>query len=139
MKIKNKIWRSFVAGTAYPVLFFPLTLLAISSWFNYPAFEFRPIIWILPIILGLVNILFWEFYKYIPGKEYPAKLWITGIFLGVIFPTLGIANDIPHLLFKFPADQQFLVIPLGILFYGFIWRFIVGKMNELLGLNPAKL
>ncbi len=132
-KIPNQILRAFIAGSAYPALFLPITLLAISSYFNYPDFEWRPVIWILPLLLGGGNIIFWQIIDKIPAKTYEGKLWIFGLTFGAIFPSIGILNKVPDHLFLF--TQPLWALPLGILFYAYIWRFIIGNLNRVLGLE----
>jgi len=135
MKLSTPV-RAFLAGSSFPVIFWPFSLLAIGFLYtgNQP-FEFQYVVWVFPILLGLANVLFWSIKDLIPLKIHTHKLWAFGIGLGMLFPIMGGQLNVPHLLFGFPVDQQYLIIPLGMLFYGCIWRFAVGFMNKALGLK----
>jgi len=134
--INNKSLRAFLAGSSFPVIFWPFSLLAVGflQTGNEP-FQFQYVVWVFPILLGLANVVFWMIEKNIPFKKYPHKLWAFGLFLGMCFPIMGGQLNVPHQLFGFPADKQFLIIPLGMVFYGCIWRYAVGFMNRALNLN----
>ncbi len=134
--IKNQSLRAFLAGSSFPVIFWPFSLLAVGflQTGNEP-FPFQYVVWVFPILLGLANVVFWMIKDAIPLQAYTHKLWAFGIALGTLFPIMGGQFSVPHLLFGFPADKQWLIIPLGMLFYGCIWRYAVGFMNKALGLH----
>ena len=135
MKISKPV-RAFLAGSSFPVIFWPFSLLAIGFLnAGEKPFDFEFVVWVFPFILGSLNVLFWQVQDKIPLKSHTHKLWAAGLLTGLCFPILGGQLNVPHLLFGFPADQQFLIIPLGMLFYGCIWRFAIGFMNEVVGLK----
>jgi len=134
MKIP-KLVRAFIAGSAFPVVAIPFLLLTgMSVARDVHHLNWWSLVWMFPLVIGAANVLFWSIQDKIK-LSYTAKLWLFGVVLGVIMPTGGIANNVPHEVFGFPADQQFLIYPLAMLFYGLIWRYAIEFMNQVVEIS----
>ncbi len=134
--MKHKYLRAFVAGSSFPVVITPLVymgtaiILNPNSGFNY----FTEVITI-PILFGLLNMLFIKIRAHIPC-EWIKKYLAFGAFHWVFFSFLwNFWLNVPEELFMLSGWFQYLTIPVAIVLYACIWRFIMSKMNAIVWLE----
>lgn len=129
--------RAFLAGSAYPVLFFPFALLSLSSMAR-PESEFSlgSVIWFFPWAMGLWNVLFLRVRPRLPGT-WKTQYWLWGILLGTLFPIVGNLNNVPGKLWGLEFPYGLAVIPAGMLAYGLVWRYAVRFLNRVVGVDKT--
>ncbi len=136
--VENKYAKAFVAGSAFPVVVFLifyynsfLLILKTGS-----GFIFGYLATIIPIILGLINILYILNEKRIPIKNQNSRLWVTGLITGLILSLYGnFVLHIPTEVFLLSGPIQYITLPLSALAYGVAWRYIIKPLNQMLGLS----
>ncbi len=134
----SRYGRAFIAGSAYPVVFFPFALLSLSSWAKPDSgFSMESVVWFFPWAMGFWNVLFVKLRSRIPLSE-KGRYWVWGILLGVIFPTIGNLSGAPAKLWGLPFPFGLLVIPLGVSAYALVWRYGVRAMNIIVGIDEEK-
>lgn len=133
-----KHFKAFVIGSSFPVVIWPFFYLGVSS-FRYPQANFSmdlvPVF--LPFIFGFYNAL-------ILGTK---RIWFArasmnyylgaGAIFGFGLSLYGnFAKDIPVDLFQFPdTGIQYVVIPVAMLLYALVWRYIAGNLNRLFAIE----
>ncbi len=64
------------------------------------------------------------------------RLWVWGALLGLIAALIGVfIISLPELLYGLKGPLQYLPLIVVPIFYGLIWRYVVGSLNDLLGLE----
>jgi hypothetical protein len=129
--------RAYMAGIAVPTIF----LLVVATGFtvaryvyNIPVPIERVIVFpmaVVPNAWGLWNVLFvaWR-------QRVPLSLGLHGALLPILLAPLGLAVaallnfQIP----SFAAHVFPVAAPIGLLFYYFAWKYLVGFLNRVLGL-----
>jgi len=128
--------RAFIAGSAFPVMLWPFLYLGIPSIYNPKAdfvFELIPIT--LPLIVGVLNMLFISIQRWLPFNE-RGNYWFFGALHGLFFSLYGnFISFIPQDLYRLDGIVQYITIPLAILAYSLIWRFIIRNLNRMLQLS----
>ncbi len=132
----NKTLLAFISGSSFPVLLTPYFVLGTSILLR-PGQGFSPqfLLWVLPSILGLWNIALLRFASRLPGKGNALTYWLAGITLGLLLTTLGVNTGAPGKLYNLHGNMAFIMMPIGMFAYGFIWGVIVHWINRVLGLR----
>ena len=128
--------RAFIAGSAFPVVVWPFLYLGMPSFYNPTAdFNFESAAITLPIIVGTLNIVFVSIRRWLPfgGR---GNYWFFGALHGLAFALYGnFVAHIPQDLFQLQGTIQYVTIPLAVLAYSLIWRFIIRRLNLALQLD----
>lgn len=129
----KKYIRAFIAGSAFPVVVWPFIYIGIPSIYN-PGSElvFESIALTLPIVIGILNILFIAIRNRLPfGSR--GNYWFFGTLHGLSFSLYGnFISSIPQDLYLLNGIIQYVTIPAAILAYGLIWRYIIRNLNIML-------
>ena len=133
-----KHFKAFVIGSSFPVVIWPFFYLGVSS-FRYPEAMFSmdlvPIF--LPFIFGFYNVLILAV-KRIWFTEVSRQYYLAaGLLFGLGLSLYGnLAKDIPVDLFQFPDTAiQYIVIPIAMLLYAFVWGYIAGNLNRVFAIE----
>ena len=127
---------AFVAGSAYPVVFVPFTYLGVASLLRPESgFVYQAVVWFFPLSMGLWNVLFVANHERLAGLSLSSRYWLAGIVLGIIFPLVGNATGVPGKLFGLEWPRGLVMVPIAMLGYGLVWRFLTRWMNRLAGLT----
>jgi len=129
--------RAFLAGSSFPVVLTPFTYLGISSLLNpNSGFAFQYVVWIFPLIMGTWNVLFlgWSRKRFVESRT--QAYWIGGVTLGILLPVLGNITGTPQRLFGLEGAKGLIMIPIAMVGYGLVWRYVVKWVNTILGLEP---
>jgi len=135
-KILTPYIRAFIAGSAFPVVVWPFLYLGIPSFYNPSAdFNFESAAITLPIMVGILNIVFVSIRRWLPfGKR--GNYWFFGALHGLALSLYGnFVAFIPRDLFQLEGAIQHITIPLAVLAYSLIWRFIIRRLNLTLQLD----
>ena len=134
----NRLVRAFVAGSAFPVVVWPFLYLGIPSLYNPAGINFVSVAIALPIIVGVLNIIFISIKSWIPFRD-QGKYWLYGSLHGLVFSLHGnFVAFIPRDLYLLEGPIQYLTIPAAILAYSLIWRYIIRRLNITLGIHTAE-
>jgi len=130
---KKRLFRSFIAGSAFPVIIWPFLYLGVSFHFN-PASSLNmglvPLS--VPILLGLANTIFVQVIKKPKKKDY----WIMGSFYGLVLSIYAnFVTNLPTDLFLLSGPIQYATIPFAIIAYSLIWRYPIRMMNQFLSVH----
>lgn len=126
--------KAFVIGSSFPVVIWPFFYLGVSSYL-YPEAMFSmdlvPIF--LPFIFGFYNVLILIIKRNWFARASMDYYLAAGAFYGLGLSLYGnFGKDIPVDLFQFPDTAiQYSVIPVAILLYALVWRYIAGNFNRL--------
>ncbi len=128
--------RAFIAGSAFPVVMWPFLYIGIPSYLNPGAgFTFELTAIFLPIILGSFNVLFVAVRKRLPFSA-KGNYLLFGALYGLTFSLIGnFSIDIPRDLYLLTGFVQYLTIPFAIVAYALIWRYIIRRLNKLVGVE----
>lgn len=130
---KNKALKAFIIGSSFPVIIWPFLYLGIASFLN-PAtsFDFEIAALTLPIVFGFLNLVQLRFQK-LSWLSKNNRYWSVGILYGLVLSLYGtFVSQLPRELFLLPDSPiQYITIPLAILAYALIWRYIVQNINSL--------
>lgn len=125
--------KAFVVGSSFPVVIWPFIYLGVSS-FRYPEAQFSmdlvPIF--LPFIFGFYNVLILAVKRtWFSGASMNYYL-VAGAFYGFALSLYGnFGKGIPVDLFQFPDTAiQYIVIPVAMLLYALVWRYVAGNLNR---------
>ena len=133
--IHNISIRAFIAGSAFPVIIFPMLYLGIPSVL-YPDADFNFFTHILsiPILVGLINIMFVNLKQYLPSGT--TKYWLWGAGHGLVFTLIGnFSSEIPTELFMLDRPLAFITIPLAMILYSLIWRYVIRGINTMMDID----
>lgn len=135
--MKEVYIRAFIAGSSFPAIIWPFLYLGISFTFSPTAdFPIGLIPLTIPILYGLVNILYFWIGKRCPIKDVNQRLLSTGALFGLGLSLYGnFVSNIPQELFKLTGAMQYITIPIAIIAYALIWRYIIKYINKLVGLK----
>jgi len=128
--------RAFIAGSAFPVLIWPFLYLGIPFTLNpQSGFQMGLTAIFLPFVYGFTNILTIFLQKRWPPKNLNSRMLTIGALLGLVLSLLGnFMSNIPTNLFLLQSSIRYITIPLAILMYALIWRYIVKNLNKIFGL-----
>jgi len=132
----KKYIRAFIAGSSFVVVVWPFIYIGIPSLYNPGAgITFELIALTLPLVVGLLNILFISIRNLLPfGVR--GNYWFFGILHGLVFSLYGnFVSYIPQNLYLLDGPIQYITIPAAILAYGLIWRYIIRNLNIMLGIE----
>lgn len=123
-----------MAGIVVPNLLLPIALF--TAWkfgaeqlFQIGFLHFVPLIW------GIWNVLYFALFKRICRADKSRRLWTVGGLLGLLTAIYGVFwLHIPSII-GLPESLTYLPLIAVPLIYGFLWRFIVKALNDLLGLQ----
>lgn len=124
--------KMFIAGLALPSFLLPFIfilswLIANTQVFTYLFPHLIPLIW------GIWNILYFEFFSTVlPGSE-NTKWLLTGGILGLLIAIYGVFVMNAPALIGMPTSLHYLPIIVGPIVYAILWRYVVKPLNELLG------
>jgi len=129
--------KAFISGLAFPATILPIAYAILFFSGNLAVIHmplyFFPLF--LPLIFGVWNILYFAIGDRCPVKNRSLRLWVTGIILGFLVALFGVfVIGLPNLLFGFTGLLQYLPLIIAPIIYGLIWRYVVGNLNELVGL-----
>jgi len=133
-----KHFKAFVIGSSFPVVIWPFFYLGVSS-FRYPealfSMDLVPIF--LPFIFGFYNVLILAVKRTWFARASVSYYLAAGAFFGLGLSLYGnFGKDIPVDLFQFPDTAiQYIVIPIAILLYALVWRYIAGNLNLLFAIE----
>ncbi len=128
----------FIGGLAFPATLLPFvySLLIFSGHSAAITIPLQFIPHFLPILFGLWNMLYFVIGEKCPIKNRNIRLWGWGALLGFIAALSGVFMiGLPELLFGLTGALQYLPLIIIPILYGFIWRYIVSAINDLLGLK----
>lgn len=128
----------FIAGSAFPVVIWPFLYLGIASYNNpAAAFQFDLVPAVLPFLFGFTNMLRHAIRDYIFPKNLTLHYWTVGALYGLGLSLYGnFRKDIPVDLFGLPDTSiQYIIIPIAMLLYALVWRFIVKNINQLFSIE----
>ena len=126
--------KAFVVGSSFPVVIWPFFYLGVSS-FHYPDAKFSmdlvPVF--LPFIFGFYNVVLLAIKRTWFASASMNYYLVAGALYGLGLSLYGnFVKDIPVDLFQLPDSAiQYLVIPVAILLYALVWRYIAGNLNRL--------
>jgi hypothetical protein len=87
------------------------------------------------VLFGLLNILFNKTKELLPFSQ-TWKYWFFGSCHGLFFTILwNFWLHVPEKLFHLSGPTQYLTIPVAIILYASIWRFLVRPMNYIVGIE----
>lgn len=128
--------RAFVAGSSFLVVVWPFLYLGIPSILN-PAsgFSFEVAALVIPTFVGLLNILFVRIKGLLPfGPR--GNYWVFGATHGLVFSLMGnFFSDIPKGLYTLEGNVSFLTIPIAVVLYAIIWRYVIRSLNRMVGVD----
>lgn len=138
--MQKYVWGPFVAGSAYPVILFPVAYLFAYayeqggappwSWDLQVGVRTVAVAMLLPLALGLYNILFVALSALLPGRSFLEKHWLGGFFLGAALPVAGMLMGEPRLLFGEAYPLGVILVPVNMMAFGVLWRALVGPINR---------
>ncbi len=129
-----KHWKAFVIGSSFPVVIWPFFYLGVSSY-RYPEADFSmdlvPVS--LPFIFGFYNALILATKRRWFAEASMNYYLATGAIFGFALSLYGnFGKNIPVDLFQFTDTRiQYIVIPVAMLLYALVWRYIAGNLNRL--------
>ncbi len=128
------LFKAFVIGSSYFILVWPFTYLSVATKLN-PAttFDFTFVPLVLPLIFGVVNVLIVSVGSAILSRYIEMRYWLFGFVYGLGLSLYGnFGKDIPVGLFSLPDTWvQFLVIPVAMILYGCVFRYVLLNLNRL--------
>jgi len=136
--MKNTSIKAFIIGSSFPVIIWPFLYLGIAKYINTESsFTYSLVPITLPIVFGIVNVLQLHL-RPLSGKiNRTTHYWLVGGLYGLGLSLYG--NFIAHVpvnLFGLPDTAiQYTTIPLAIILYALVWRFIVKHLNHLFGIE----
>jgi hypothetical protein len=133
----NSIYlRAFVAGSSFPATIIPLLYMGIATTLTPEAgFHYFYEVLSICVLFGLLNVLFNSIKEALPFPEV-WKYWFFGWCHGLFFTMLGnFWLHVPEKLFHLSGMTQYLTIPVAIILYACIWRFLVRPMNYIVGIE----
>lgn len=126
--------KAFILGSSYFVLLTPFTYLGVSYHFNpVEGFSIEFVSIALPILFGLINVLYFHVKDFYPVKSLNARYWLTGLVYGLLLSSYGIfVEDLPATLFAYiiPPSLEYSPLLIAPILYGCVWRFIVKNLNH---------
>ncbi len=128
--MNNLYLRAFIAGSSFPAVIIPLLYMGIATTLTPEAgfHYFYEVVSILTLF-GLLNILFIFIKNHIPA-EWMNKYWIFGWCHGLFFTILwNFWLYVPEKLFHLSGPSQYLTIPIAIMLYACIWRYLLRPVN----------
>jgi hypothetical protein len=130
----NKYIRAFIAGSSFPVLFAVFLFYLVGGLILNPGnvFDYRMMV-ALPIIYGLFNVGYFLVFDKLKIKSNDKKLLYAGALLGlclVLFSNFVYGG--PMKLFGISGKIQYVTIPLAVVAYALVWRYILKYMNSLM-------
>jgi len=129
-------FRTFIAGSSFPVTCIPLLYMGIATTLTPDSglHYFYEVLSIC-ILFGLLNILFISIKSSLPFSD-TGKYWFFGGCHGLFFSLLwNFWLWVPEKLFHLSGWTQYLTIPVAIILYGCIWRFLVRRVNRVIGVE----
>lgn len=134
--ITPKRIKLLMAGMLFPAVFLPLAYsgfyLAESDVVRAHPLQFIPMF--IPLLFGLANIIRAHLQKGQGKKEDTNGYFVTGIVLGLLVAYVGINYlRVPSLLFGLTGCNVYLPFIFIPVIYALIFRFIVRRLNQLLG------
>ena len=132
---QNKYVKAFVAGSAFPVILSPMLYLGIPS-ILYPvaSFNYFEHLLIIPVLVGMLNVLFVGVKQHLPSGV--TRYWLWGAGHGFVFTLLGnFSSNIPTELFMLERPLAFVTIPIATILYALIWRYIIRNINVMMGID----
>ncbi len=132
--MKTIYLKAFIIGSSFPVIFWPLCYLGVFKYI-YPesSFIYSLVPITLPFIFGGMNVLQLAIAGRFKKIKTTTRYWIVGTLYGLGLSLYGnFAKNIPVELFQFPDTAiQYTIIPLAMILYGLVWRYIVKNLNHL--------
>jgi len=132
---RNKPILAFIAGSSFPALLIPFIVLGTAMMLR-PEQGFPPqfLLWFMPPIMGIWNILLLKNIARLPGKGGVLTYWLAGGTLGLLFTIVGVSTGAPGRLYGLTGNLAPLIMPIGIVAHGFIWGVMVRWTNKQMGL-----
>jgi len=131
----NKYLKAFVAGSSFPVIITPYLYIGVPLHFNSSAdVTYLFDVLLVPLMIGVINIIFiaTRDTQTSPTKRY----WLFGAANGLFFSLLGtLVTNIPTDLFGLTEITKFAMIPVAMLLYSLIWRYVVRNINIMMSLE----
>jgi len=129
-------FRAFVAGSSFPVTIIPLVYMGIATTITPEAgFHYFYEVLSICILFGLLNIFFCSIRDNLPFLD-TEKYWFFGWCHGLFFTILwNFWLHVPEKLFHLSGWIQYLTIPVAIILYAGIWRFLVRPVNKIVWLE----
>jgi hypothetical protein len=133
---QNKYIRAFVAGSAFPIIVIPYTYIGLPLLLKPDSdITYQFDVWLVPILIGLLNVIFIR-YKNSWALSSVQKYWLFGAINGLFFSLLGtLLTNIPTDLFGLSDTTKFTMIPVAMILYGLIWRYIVRNINIMMNIE----
>lgn len=130
--------RAFLAGMAFPAAILPVvySILYLSGHQEVRTLplQFMPLL--LPLVFGAWNILYFVVAERFPVRNSIRCLWAAGALLGFLVALVGVfVIGLPGILLGLTGPMQYLPLVVIPVFYGLIWRFVVGSLDRLVGLE----
>lgn len=134
--MRQKYLRAFVAGSSFLAILIPLTYMGIAVRMNPDAgFDYFSEVFSIAILFGLLNMLFVKIRDKLPF-EWIKVYWFFGALHWLFFSLLwNFWLNVPEKLFMLSWWVQYLTIPVAMILYSLIWRFIMSKMNQIVWLD----
>lgn len=131
----NKYIKAFIAGSAFPVIISPMLYLGIPfSLHPEVGFNYFSHMLVIPILVGLLNMLFIKVKHLLPSGT--SKYWMWGAGHGFVFSLLGnFYSNIPTDLFMLERPVAFITILIATILYACIWRFIIRNINVMMNID----
>jgi hypothetical protein len=129
----NTYVRAFIAGSAFPVTLWPFLYLGISYTLNPTTLKMGLVPLTIPLLMGLSNCIYVYLAKKYLTLEHNGFLWLFGGTYGLLLTSYGnFVAHIPTDLFLLSGAVQYVTIPIAVLTYAAVWRYIVKRLNTLL-------
>ncbi len=132
--MKNSSLKAFIIGSSFPAIIWPFLYLGIASYLNpESSFEYSLVPITLPFVFGFMNVLQLKFVPHYKNLSINARYWLIGLLYGLGLSLYGnFEAQIPVELFQLPDTPiQYIVIPVAMALYAFVWRFIIKNLNHL--------
>jgi len=129
-------FRAFVAGSSFPATVIPLVYMGIATTLTPDAgFHYFSEVLSICILFGLLNIVFISIKAKLPFPDI-GKYWFFGWCHGLFFTMLwNFWLNVPEKLFHLSGWTQYLTIPVAIVLYACIWRFLLRPVNKMVWLE----
>ena len=132
----SKSLRAFIAGSSFPATVIPLIYMGIATTITPEAgFHYFSEVLSICILFGILNIIFCNIKNLLLFTQ-TWKYWFFGWCHGLFFTIIwNFWLQVPEKLFHLSWFTQYLTIPVAIILYACIWRYIVRHINVMMSLD----
>jgi hypothetical protein len=126
--------KAFVAGVTIPSILLPF-MLCLALAFGKSEILMVPFLHFIPLIWGILNILYIVFFKRLFPGDVNTRLQVAGGVLGLLVAIYAIFHlDLPRV-FGSPEWLNYAPLIIAPILYAIVWRYLLKPLNTLLGLQ----